>query len=140
MSLFKRRSDPSPSIRAETVVVYSGDQWLEVRGESNYQDAFKSIAGPKGEDGYNLPVTVALVREPANPWDTNAVAVKCGEWTVGFLSREAAEMFAPVIDTKNAAGETVCLEGHIRGGWKRRNGDEGHYGIALLYNPSDFFG
>ena len=87
---------------------------------------------------------MVVVREPDNQYDRNAIAVhavspRTGKaQNVGYVVKEMAAKLAPVLDKKKAAGETVGLEGHIRGGWLRSDGDEGHYGISLLYDPSDF--
>jgi hypothetical protein len=141
MGLFKRRP-PSPF--TVSVQIYTGSEWLEVKGESAFQTVLESIAGPKCEDGYNLPVDVVLIREPDNQYDPNAIAVYATDprtnqaAKVGFVVKPLAEKLAPVLDEKNAAGETVGMEGYIRGGWQRGNGDEGHYGIWLLYDPVDF--
>ena len=138
MALFRRRPTSAE------VHVYSGSEWLEVKGESAFQPNLEAIAGPKCHDGYNLPVDAVLIREPDNPHDANAIAVyatdpRTGRASkVGFVGRPAVERLAPAIDRKNAAGETVGMEGYIRGGWLRSDGDEGHYGIWLSYDPADF--
>jgi hypothetical protein len=140
MALFRKRRGSNDLV----VQVYSGHEWLEVKGESQYQDALSSIAGPKVEDGYNLPVDCVLVREPNNEYDSNAIAVyaanpKTGAAVkVGHINRESCLTMAPILDAKNGEGEQVGLVGHIRGGWDRGAGDTGHYGIWLLSDPADF--
>lgn len=137
-ALFKKRK-PSET----TVQIYGGSEWLEVKGEAAHQSVLESIAGPKTEEGYDLAVEVVLIREPDNEYDKSAIAVhavspQTGEARkVGYVAKETAAKMAPALDKINAAGETVGLEGYIRGGWIR-DGDEGHYGIWLLYDPSDF--
>lgn len=137
IALFKRR-------RSVTAQIYGGDTGLEVKGESHYQSVLEAIAGPKTEDGYDPPVDVVLIREPDNTYDPLAIAVhavspQLGQAIkVGYVAKEVAARMSPALDAKNAAGETVGLLGRIRGGWLRSDGDEGHYGIWLMYDPSDF--
>jgi len=57
---------------------------------------------------------------------------------VGYINRSDAARLAPGIDQKNAAGEQVGMVGQVRGGWDRGDGDTGHFGIWLLYDPADF--
>ncbi len=131
MALFKRRKPSSKT----TVQIYSGSEWLEVKGEASYQPTLEAIAGPKTEEGYNLPVEAVLIREPDNQYDPFAIAVHAVSprteqaLKVGYVSKEMAARLAPVLDKKGAAGETVGLEGHIRGGLVRSDCDECHYGI-----------
>jgi len=146
MALFKRKKPTHRTGTYEAAVrLYTGDVPLEVKGESHYQDNLAAIAGPKTEDGYNLPVNAVLVREPDNEYDPNAIAVYAtttdGSQSarhVGYISAEVAESLAPALDRGRRAGETVALEGQIRGGWDRGGGDTGHYGIALTFDPEDF--
>jgi hypothetical protein len=85
-----------------------------------------------------------LVREPNNEYHSNAIAVyaanpKTGAAVrVGHINRESCLTMAPILDTKNGEGEQVGLVGRIRGGWDRGDGDTGHYGIWLVYDPADF--
>lgn len=143
MGLFRKRR-ARESQDDLVVQVYSGHEWLEVKGESHYQDALASIAGPKTKDGYDLPVDCVLVREPENPYDPNAIAVFATDPStgrsvmVGHINRESCITMAPVLDAKSGEGEQVGLVGHILGGWDRGDGDTGHYGIWLLYDPADF--
>lgn len=115
---------------------------LEVKGEASYQGALAAIAGPKTEEGYSLPVTAVLHREPENRYDPNAIAVHVNDARdkprlVGYVNRTDAERLAPAIDRMNRDGKIVGMRGTIVGGW-RRGDDVGHYGIWLSYNPADF--
>jgi hypothetical protein len=143
MGFFKRRaSDPDPAF--QTATLYSGTEWLEVKGEASYQGVLESIAGPKNPEGYNFLVQAVLVREPDNPYDSSAIAVyamsprDATAVKVGHIPRDKAALLTPAIERKNAEGRHVALEGYIRGGWLRPGGDEGKYGIWLLYDPADF--
>ena len=63
--------------------------------------------------------TLALVREPHNPYDPNAIAVRFGTLQIGFLRRPIAQRLAPNID----AGERYTAEvRHVTGGGARSIG------------------
>ena len=141
MSWFKRKSQ---SVTV-TVTVYVGDALLDVTGESHYQNNLMAIAGVKTDGGYNLAIDAVLVREPDNEYDENAIAVYArvkdaavDALKVGYVARELAVDLAPALEEKNASGEVVALEGFIRGGWDRGDGDTGHYGISITYDPTEF--
>ena len=140
MSLFRRQ----PKAQTMTVTMYDGSSWLEVKGESSLQQVLETIAGGRTEDGQNLPVNCVLIRERDNEYDPNAIKVFATDpltnqaMMVGYINRSDAARLAPGIDQKNAAGEQVGMVGQVRGGWDRGDGDTGHFGIWLLYDPADF--
>jgi hypothetical protein len=113
--------------------------WREVPivGEASYQGDLEKIAGGKTEEGVDLYVLAALVPEPNNPYDKNAISIQIGGRTVGYLDRERAITYQPVarrlLDLE-AVG--LCI-GHIRGGWRRRGGGEGHFGVSIHLAPPD---
>jgi len=93
-------------VDGETVVAVHCDGTfdVEVKGESHHQDAIGAcVAGADlevtSDDACSCEFNVRLVREPENAYDANAVAVRSptGE-TLGYLSREAARDYAPVLD------------------------------------------
>ena len=43
--------------------------------------------------------TFALVREPDNPYDPNAIRVELGEYLLGYVPRADAKELAPMMDT-----------------------------------------
>lgn len=64
-------------------------------------------------------VAVDLVREPQNPHDPSAIAVRYGALQLGFLRREIAARLAPIID----GGERyVARVASITGGGERHTG------------------
>jgi hypothetical protein len=77
---------------------------LSVVGESFYQEALRIVAGNRAF-GYNFdehyPVAVVLVPEPENPHDANAVRVDVLQENrslkVGYLSREVAKVYQPIL-------------------------------------------
>jgi hypothetical protein len=141
VALFKRKPKTSGGAN---VKVLTGDQWLEVKGESRYQRELESIAGPPTGEGHNIPIVSLLVREPDNPADRNAIAVHAVRPSdnqpiiVGYVNRDDAARMAPALDRMNRQGRAVGLDGLIRGGWDSGGGDTGFYGISLRYDPADF--
>jgi hypothetical protein len=141
VALFKRKPTTSSGANVE---VLTGDQWLEVKGESHYQRELESIAGPLTEEGHNIPIVSLLVREPDNPADRNAIAVHAVRPSdnqpiiVGYVNRDDAARMAPALDRMNRQGRAVGLDGLIRGGWDSGGSDTGFYGISLRYDPADF--
>jgi hypothetical protein len=85
-----------------------------VVGESHYGDALTDLSGPICEGGYCLPVEVIFVREPANPYDANALRADVQGRIVGHLAREMAAQLSPVLDRARVVSFGVC--GVIRGG------------------------
>ena len=61
---------------------------------------------------YLKPKTeIQLVREPKNAFDKNAIAVKNGDATLGYIPRDVASEMARLIDTTGVVPETsveVC--------------------------------
>jgi hypothetical protein len=113
---------------------------LDVVGESYYQGTLERIAGGRTIDGPRNPDHMAaLIPQPANPYDRNAVRAvivptKRGEaWgMVGHLSREDAVAYRPVIDAVAAVGHVVGCRAYLTGGWDRGGGDRGNIGVVLV--------
>ena len=79
-----------------------------------------SFEGRQDRVGGLLPgQSLELVREPENPHDANAIAVRFGTFALGFLRKEIARRIAPNID----AGERYeARVGSITGGGERSVG------------------
>lgn len=120
--------------RPSTTVKLTGGRVVHAVGEMQYQKALERICGGRCEDGWQMPVTAHLLREPKNKYDANAVRVMVGEALVGYLSRDDAKRYAPALD-KLGKRMLVACDGEIRGGWRRKAGmlkwDEGKFGIVL---------
>ena len=104
---------------------------MEVVGESHYRDAIAGIAGGTRRDAVKLVTWAALVPEPENQYDGNAVGVRIGGVKVGHLSRDDAAAFAPVLARLTAAGLVGHGRADIYGGWDRGPTERGDYGITL---------
>src|SRR5476651_1247191 len=96
------------------VTISPGPGFVGVVGESHYQDALQNAK--RSRPGEAEPVFMAtLVREPDNVYDANAVAVVIDPFgTVGYIRREIAQRFAPLIDA--AAPVPVRCPAQLRGG------------------------
>ena len=108
-----------------------GDFECEVVGESNYQPALAKITGGKTEDGHEFKCVAALVLEPTNKHDRNAVMVQIDGYLVGYLSRPHAASLSDILTRKGLEGAQANAV--IVGGWSRRTGRnvEGHFGVKL---------
>ena len=83
----------------------SGRAQAEVVGESHYGAAIRELLGNDFEpDGGEVTVVAELLPEPGNQHDRNAVAVRVGGRPVGYLPREEAARYAPVLSRLAAEG------------------------------------
>jgi hypothetical protein len=106
---------------------------VQVVGESFHQEALERIAGGRTPDG---PVrrehVAALVPEPTNPYDANAISVQIEAQPIGHLSREDAIRFRPVFTLAKARGyPALGCHAALKGGWDRGGEDQGSIGVEL---------
>jgi len=113
--------------------------YVDVVGESHYQGALLETAEGSTEDGAAVSErTVFLMPEPQNPHDPNAVRVfMMPGGLVGYLSREDAISYRPVIDELARSGQVVACEAEISGGWDRGEDDRGSFGVRLYLGDSE---
>ncbi len=121
--LFGDRPSPPGRLRRVNVV-----------GESRYQRALTRLAGGKRRESQRIRTNGEVRREPNNPFDPNAVQVLIGGEVVGYLPREEAAKYAPVLDQLPRAG--YACDAEIRGGWRDGN-DEGHFGVVVWLPPPE---
>jgi hypothetical protein len=123
---------------AETVEVDSWifddcTEWIATVGESHYQGALMKISGSTTWEAVRFECQAALVPEPDNAYDSNAVRVfaDCrGDYIhVGYLSRGDALDYTLVVQGAAERGYTIACDAHIAG---REPGSETHnLGIFL---------
>jgi collagen type III alpha len=91
---------------AKPLDLWTTNDWCgaEVVGESNYGDAIRAALPRGAVDGSEVFTVASLVPEPRNKHDRNAVAVHLGGRTVGYLPREEAARYAPVLGNLVAQG------------------------------------
>jgi hypothetical protein len=112
---------------------------VEVSGESRYQETLEIIAGGRTTKGPRNPDHVAtLLPEPSSSPDPDAVRVvivptRSGQpWgKVGYLSREDAVRYRPVIDRVASIGKATACHVSLKGGWDRGPEDRGDIGVTL---------
>lgn len=124
-NLFSRKS-AAPSI---ALMEGDGEYVFDIVGESSYQAELESIAGSKTEQGYNHRCTAALFPEPENKYDRNAIRVVIDKKTVGYMARDDAKTFRNTL--LKHGYELALSRAEIVGGWSRKGGDTGHYGVKL---------
>lgn len=118
-----------------TMVQLRGGREIRAVGEASYQASLDRICGGKTQEGVHLQVTAHLVREPSNPYDPNAVKVMVGEAHVGYLCRADAKAYKAALIALERNRQVGAVNALINGGWRRGNGDEGHYGVVLDLAP-----
>ena len=106
---------------------------VNAAGESHYQDALEAVAGGRTAFGVCIPlITAELVREPANPYDPNAVRVEADGRLLGYVAKEDAARFHAVIDKLAAQDRPATCRARLTGGWDRGQLDRGTIGLQLL--------
>jgi hypothetical protein len=109
---------------------------LEVVGESRYRAEIERAVGQRPE-GHRTIVDAALVAEPGNPYDANAIAVMIAGRRVGYLSRNDAARYQPVMAWCVSEGFTPVVRGDVRGGWQQDDGSWADFGIRLYVSSPD---
>lgn len=116
---------------------------VEVMGESNYQGSLTALAGGLDLNGPRMKDHRAvLIPEPDNPYDPGAVRVvivpvgqDAGIWgKVGYLSRQDAVAFRPVIDRLAALGWVTGCRASLKGAQVREDGGRNYIGVTLYLN------
>ena len=108
-----------------------GTFFIEIVGESNYQESLIKIAGNYSKDGVEKEVLAKLIHENDNPYDNKAVSIEIGGYKVGHLSKSAARYYRKKVIEHGQEGQLAICNAKIRGGWKRGKTDIGYYGVVL---------
>lgn len=101
------------AITVEAVVVEDDGNSVEVVGESHYKDALVAISGRTSMEEIRHPITAALVREPDNPYDDQAVAVWVESRKVGHLSRADARAYQAVLLELGSRNQVLACNARI---------------------------
>jgi hypothetical protein len=91
------------------------DEIVRTVGVSHYQGALRRIAGAAGAGPVRREVDAALVPEPTNPHDPNAVRVEIDGELVGYLSREDAVRYGPAVQRLREHGRLLVSSAVISG-------------------------
>lgn len=108
-----------------------GNYDLEIVGESHYQSNIESICGERKERGEYFETVANLILEDTNPHDKNAVRIEIQSKPVGYLSKEVAKLYRAILTENKHPKAVGACKALIKGGWKRKNGDIGSYGVWL---------
>lgn len=131
------RRDESVTVTAEPL---AAGALLSIVGESHYQPALERTATIAVRGVPPLPITTdvaatepdlpwfqaVLVREPDNPYDSNAIAIYSPVGKIGHLSRDDAERYQSVLTTVERRG----WHGGACSAFLRRAGN-GNWGVVL---------
>jgi hypothetical protein len=132
------RSEGSFTVSAEPL---ASGSLVPVVGESHYKPALERTAAMAVQGRPPLPVTVSvaqdepdlawfqavLMREPDNPFDSNAIAVHSPAGKIGYLSREHAEEYQDVLVAVERGGaHGGACSAFLRGGDNGKN-----WGVVL---------
>jgi hypothetical protein len=94
------------------ISLYAGAGGLLVVGSANYANVISRGVGSIGPRG--VSVTAALVPEPDNQYDRNAISVRVNGTTIGYLRREEAKAYKPVVEALASRGLTGYCRVDIR--------------------------
>ncbi len=96
------------------------DAVLQVVGEQSYQPDLRSLGGRLTPSGpTNTEFVAALIAEPDNKHDKNAVSVRIAGRVVGYLAREDAIRYAPILAWAAGRGRVLAADARLTGGWTR---------------------
>jgi single-stranded-DNA-specific exonuclease len=114
-SLFERRAE-----------FLERDRYASIGEAVDFYTKIVGVSFEKRQDiiaGLSVGAALDLIREPANPHDPNAIAIRYGALQLGYIRREIARRIAPIID----AGERYSAEvGSLTGG-----GPDKHSGVNI---------
>jgi hypothetical protein len=123
-------STRSPKV-AQAELPGPGSYDIEVVGESHHQKELEIICGGRSDQCARVKTTAILVLEDDNPYDSKAVRVEIGGYTVGHLSRENARQYRKRLKEAGHPCIIASCKALIVGGWDRGDGDRGHFGVRL---------
>lgn len=112
-----------------------GNFEFEVVGESNYQNAIRSIAGDHGDNSPVGQYVAKLIPENNNKYDNLAVRVDLNDSTVGYLSKEDARSFRRRLNAKKLGEKVTTCDAEITGGYLMQDGKKAAYGVCLDLKP-----
>jgi hypothetical protein len=120
MGIFDRLRGGSKDTTLRATELPAGET-VEIVGEANYQPAIARACGSTKWEDVHCEITAAVVPEPGNEHDPNAVAIFIGGEKVGYLSRGDALDYQPAIKALRAAGYEAgvcrgCIAGRGPGG------------------------
>lgn len=108
----------SRTTNGATFQVWGQRGWanVEVVGESHYTRELQAVL-PKRipEGGIEATVPVTVVHDPRNKYDSHAVEIRAASGVIGFLARDDAKRYAPVLDAIQAEGLSAATTARVWG-------------------------
>ncbi len=138
----RRKSAPTNSQQATTFDAFmlrgNGAYGIVVAGTSRRQEALRLAVDAwqqqdQGTRRQRIEVVAGLVREPDNKADANAVAVYIAGRQVGYLKREDAAAYQPVLQHLARRKQLGACNAVIIGG----RSDAPNYGVRLDLDEPD---
>ena len=120
----------SPSNKPPPPVNMSGDtDEVEIKGESFYQDALIALFGPYTAKGSRSECTAALVREPTNRHDKNALRCEISGHLVGYVNKDDAQTITEYMKKRKI--DSLTVNASVNGGYLRTGKKPGMYGVTV---------
>lgn len=89
------------------MIVLEGDELVRVVGTSHYQDPLVALSGRQADEQIRVEKVAALVPEPDNPHDPNAIAIHIEGRVVGYLAREENSRWRDVVAMAEIGAEAM---------------------------------
>ena len=116
MSIFSRSQSNSPQFTpVRPFESYRPHQ--EVVGESNYIPAIQALFAH--QPGGEIVVDVQVVHDPSNRFDSNAVEIRAHSGVLGFLPREDAAIYAPILRQLQTNHQILTTDARVYGRFDR---------------------
>ena len=137
MGLFRRRTPTQGKTRAEAVILKGEDctELVAAVGESHYQPALRAACGDQKWEDVAYDCIAALVPEPQNKHDPNAVMVQVDGNLVAYLSRDDAARYSGLLSQVAGTGRFLACNARIAGRGPEHGGDTPNLGIFLQLPP-----
>lgn len=119
---------------AERTTLLAGRRLVNVAGESHYQDALRELTGSDGRDSVRRDFEAVLAPEPDNPFDRNAVKVLIADRLVGYLPRDEASAYGPLLERLAQRGRRGACEAVAS---RRGGGGTANIGVVLRLPEPD---
>ena len=103
MGFLDRLRKPAAQTALRAVELPAGET-VAIVGEASYQPAIAKACGSTKWEDVHCEITAAIVPEPGNEYDANAVAIFIDGEKVGYLSRGDAIDYLPAMNALRGAG------------------------------------
>lgn len=111
----------------------AGRRLVNVAGESHYQGDLRALTATDGREAVHQEFEAVLAPEPDNRFDPNAVKVLIAGRHVGYLPREEAAAYKPMLERLAGRGRRGACEAMVSG----RGGESGTSNIGVFLRLPD---